>query len=236
MNWTKTMVRLADAGARTHQWCSKLFLPDQAASAERLFTCYLACATCTALGAAYGWQAPDPSVHWPGHSWIHFMKRAHVIMSIGAFLIEVCAMAFSLFALMRVLAGSLDTRASSTAVLLVRELEFEFVAVCSYFFAGAMLLLGPIAIRCFCMVQVRSQPVCARACTVAPELAWPRRGVPGRAGLRQFLPDRAAACYSLLFLAVPCPSLPGCVRECAGCRGARSKGFARTRWRSRCSA
>ena len=130
---------------------------DRSASAERLFASFLVCAMFTSLVAAYGWNPPEPAVHWPGHSWIHFMKRIHVIMSIGAFLIEVCAMSFSLFALHRVLAGGFDTRAPSTAELLVRELEFEFVAVCSYFFAGAMLLMGPVAIRCFCMVQVRSR-------------------------------------------------------------------------------
>ena len=87
-------------------------------------------------------------------------------MSIGAFLIEVCAMFFSLFALHRVLAGGFDPRAHSTAELLVRELEFEHVAVCSYFFAGALLVMGPVAIRCFCMVQmgIRSNSLAASVC------------------------------------------------------------------------
>lgn len=144
-------------------WSSSV---DRSASAERLFASFLVCSIFTALVAAYGWQPPDPSVHWPGHSWIHFMKRLHVIMSIGAFLIEVCAMFFSLFALHRVLAGGFDPRAHSTAELLVRELEFEHVAVCSYFFAGALLVMGPVAIRCFCMVQmgIRSNSLAASVC------------------------------------------------------------------------
>ena len=94
------------------------------------------------------------------------MKRLHVIMSIGCFLIEMCATFFSLFALHRVLAGGFDTHADSTAALLMRELEFEYVAVCSYSFAGAWLLMGPVAIRCFCMVQqgLRSDTLAAAVC------------------------------------------------------------------------
>lgn len=126
---------------------------DHSAEVERLFASFFAVSVFTAVVAAYGWQPPNPSVHWPGHSWIHFMKRMHVILSIGSFLIEVCATCFSFFAFHRVLAGGFDTRAPSAAALLVRELEFEFVACCSYFFAGSMLLMGPIAIHSFCMVQ-----------------------------------------------------------------------------------
>ena len=94
------------------------------------------------------------------------MKRLHVIMSIGCFLMEVRASFFSLFALHRTLAGGFDMRASSTAELLVRELEFEFVAVSSYFFGGAVLLMGPVGIRCFCMVQqgLRSDFLAASVC------------------------------------------------------------------------
>ena len=54
---------------------------------------------------------------------------------------------------MPVPAPGLSARPRSHADLLVRELEFEYVAVCSYFFAGAMLIMCPVAIRCFCMVQ-----------------------------------------------------------------------------------
>ena len=48
----------------------------------------------------------------------------------------------------------------------MRELEFEHVAVCSYFFAGALLVMGPVAIRCFCMVQmgIRSNSLAASVC------------------------------------------------------------------------
>jgi len=76
-----------------------------------------------------------------------------VIMSIGCFLIELCAFFFAVFALHRILAGGFDTHATSTVELIVRELEFEFVAVAVYFFTGTMLLMGPLGIRCFCMVQ-----------------------------------------------------------------------------------
>jgi len=103
--------------------------------------------------AMLGCMPPNPSVHWPGHSWIHFMKRLHVIMSIGCFLIELCACFFAIFALHRTLAGGFSTHATSTVELLMRELEFEFVAVSSYFFAGTVMLMGPLGIRCFCMVQ-----------------------------------------------------------------------------------
>lgn len=133
---------------------------------ERIFGSYMFFSMLIGGAALYGCVPPDPAVHWPGHSWIHFMKRVHVILSIGCFLIEMCAAFFSLFALHRVLAGGFNARASSAAALLVRELEFEFVAVCSYFFAGAWLLMGPVAIRCFCMVQqgVRSHALAAAVC------------------------------------------------------------------------
>ena len=116
--------------------------------------------------AVSGMTPPDPAVHWPGHKWIHFMKRAHVVMSVGSFLIEVCAFSFSLVALQRVLAGNFNMYAKSPAVLLVRELEFEYVAVCSYAFGGTWLLMGPVAIRCFCMVQqgLRSDALAAAVC------------------------------------------------------------------------
>ena len=134
--------------------------------AATLFVSFLVLSVMTAVTALSGTTPPDPSVHWAGHRWIHMMKRLHVITSIGCFLMEVCCMFFSLFALHRVLAGGFDTRASSTAALLVRELEFEYVAVCSYFFAGAMLLMCPVAIRCFCTVQqgVRSDLLAASVC------------------------------------------------------------------------
>ena len=94
------------------------------------------------------------------------MKRLHVIMSIGCFIIEVCASFFSLFAYHRVINGGFDARARSASVMLVRELEYEFVAVCSYSFAGAWLLMGPVAIRSFCMVQqgLRSDFLAASVC------------------------------------------------------------------------
>ena len=126
---------------------------DRSGNAQLLFGSFLILSAASAMVAIMGCQPPDPSVHWPGHSWIHFMKRFHVVLSIGCFLIELCAFFFAVFALHRTLAGGFDTNATSTAELLMRELEFEFVAVSSYFFAGTMLLLGPVAIRCFCMVQ-----------------------------------------------------------------------------------
>ncbi len=139
---------------------------DRADDAQTIFFTYLVLSilmSCVAIGGSI---PPDPAVHWPGHRWIHFMKRLHVIMSIGCFLMQLCATFFSLFALQRVLAGGFDTRATSTAALLVRELEFEFVAVSGYFFAGAMLLMGPVGIRCFCMVQqgLRSDSLAASVC------------------------------------------------------------------------
>uniref|UniRef100_A0A7S0JJE5 Uncharacterized protein n=1 Tax=Calcidiscus leptoporus TaxID=127549 RepID=A0A7S0JJE5_9EUKA len=126
---------------------------DHAGNVEALFTSLLILSAVAATIAMLGCMPPNPSVHWPGHSWIHFMKRLHVIMSIGCFLIEFSACFFAIFALHRTLAGGFDTRAASTVELLMRELEFEFVAVTSYFFAGTMLLMGPVGIRCFCMVQ-----------------------------------------------------------------------------------
>lgn len=123
------------------------------AEVERLFASFFVVSIFNAVVAAYSSQPPNPSVHWPGHSWIHFMKRMHVILSIGSFLLAFCSSSFALFAFHRVLAGGFDARAPSAAALLVRELEFEFVACCSYFFAGSMLLMGPIAIHSFCMVQ-----------------------------------------------------------------------------------
>ena len=126
---------------------------DRSVNAMLLFASFLVLSCAASVVAILGGAPPDPSVHWPGHSWIHFMKRFHVVLSIGCFLMELCAFFFSVFALHRTLAGGFDTHAASTAELLTRELEFEFVAVTSYFFAGTMLLLGPVAIRCFCMVQ-----------------------------------------------------------------------------------
>ena len=135
-----------------HQ-CGGEAMPPEIAAALIFASSALCCAVAAYI-AISGSNPPDPSVHWPGHSWIHFMKRLHVIMSIGCFLIELCALFFSIFALHRVLAGGFDAQhASSTIVLLTTGLEFEFVAVSSYFFAGTMLLLGPVAIRCFRMVQ-----------------------------------------------------------------------------------
>lgn len=140
--------------------------PDHAGEAERLFVSLLCLSIFCGSLALYGAEPPDPAVHWPAHKWIHFMKRLHVIMSIGAFLIEVCATFFCLFALHRVLSGGFDTRAPSTAIMLMRELEFEYVAVCSYAFGGAWLLMGPVAVRCFCMVQqgLRSDTLAASVC------------------------------------------------------------------------
>ena len=139
---------------------------DRSRETELIFASFLVLALSCGLMALYGAEPPDPAVHWPGHKWIHFMKRLHVIMSIGCFLIEVCATFFALFALHRVLAGGFDVRAESTAALLMRELEFEYVAVCSYSFAGAWLLMGPVAIRSFCMVQqgLRSDTLAAAVC------------------------------------------------------------------------
>ena len=139
---------------------------DRSFEAEKLFASFLIGSVCVALLSVYGMKPPEPAAHWPGHSWIHFMKRLHVIMSIGCFLIEVCASAFSLFALHRVLSGGFDARAPSLATMLMRELEFEFVAVCSYFFAGGLLLMGPVAIHCFCMVQqgIRSNALAYSVC------------------------------------------------------------------------
>ena len=139
---------------------------DRSRETELIFASFLVLALSCGLMALYGAEPPDPAVHWPGHKWIHFMKRLHVIMSIGCFLIEVCATFFALFALLLVLAGGFDVRAESTAALLMRELEFEYVAVCSYSFAGAWLLMGPVAIRSFCMVQqgLRSDTLAAAVC------------------------------------------------------------------------
>ena len=128
-------------------------LHDYASNTMLLFTSFLLLSCVGAAVAIGGAMPPDPSVHWPGHSWIHFMKRLHVIMSIGCFLMNLCACFFSVFALHRTLAGGFDTRATSATEVIVRELEFEYVAVSAYFFAGTMLLMGPVGIRCFCMVQ-----------------------------------------------------------------------------------
>ena len=131
----------------------RLLEHDCSPEAERLFLSFLVLSVGCGGLALYGVVPPDPAVHWPGHKWIHFMKRLHVIMSIGCFIIEVCASSFSLFALHRVINGGFDTRARAASIMLVRELEYEYVAVCSYSFAGAWLLMGPVAIRSFCMVQ-----------------------------------------------------------------------------------
>ena len=127
--------------------------PDQSAAAQSLFCSFLVLSLLGSIVAVAGAAPPDPAVHWPGHRWIHFMKRLHVVFSQGSFMIFLCSFFFSLFALHRLLVGGFDTRASSCAELLVRELEFEYVAVCSYFFAGAMLIMAPVAVRSFCMVQ-----------------------------------------------------------------------------------
>ena len=141
-------------------------VPTRADDAVLYFISFGVLSLLVSGAAIAGCVPPDPTVHWPGHQWIYFMKRLHVIMSIGCFLMEVCASFFSLFALHRTLAGGFDMRASSTAELLVRELEFEFVAVSSYFFGGAVLLMGPVGIRCFCMVQqgLRSDFLAASVC------------------------------------------------------------------------
>ena len=102
-------------------------VPTRADDAVLYFISFGVLSLLVSGAAIAGCVPPDPTVHWPGHQWIYFMKRLHVIMSIGCFLMEVCASFFSLFALHRTLAGGFDMRASSTAELLVRELEFEFV-------------------------------------------------------------------------------------------------------------
>lgn len=135
------------------QGCCGPEVADFAAQAMLLFTSFLFLSFVGATVAIGGSMPPDPSVHWPGHSWIHFMKRLHVIMSIGCFLMNLCACFFSIFALHRTLAGGFDTRGRWAVEVIVRELEFEYVAVSAYFFAGTMLLMGPVGIRCFCMVQ-----------------------------------------------------------------------------------
>jgi hypothetical protein len=135
------------------QGCCGPEVADFASQAMLLFTSFLFLSFVGATIAIGGSMPPDPSVHWPGHAWIHFMKRLHVIMSIGCFLMNLCALFFSIFALHRTLAGGFDTRGRSAVELIVRELEFEYVAVSAYFFAGTMLLMGPVGIRCFCMVQ-----------------------------------------------------------------------------------
>jgi len=150
---TSTCAEAAAAAAASCAGCCGPELVDYAGSAMLLFTSFLLLSFVSAAIAIGGVNPPDPSVHWPGHSWIHFMKRLHVIMSIGCFLMNLCACFFSIFALHRTLAGGFDTRGRSAAEVLVRELEFEFVAVSAYFFAGTMLLMGPVGIRCFCMVQ-----------------------------------------------------------------------------------
>ena len=111
----------------------QLSLRDHKFDAECLFFSFLVLSCAAGIAALAGCTPPDPSVHWPGHSWIHFMKRFHVVLSIGCFLMQLCASFFSLFALHRVLAGGFNTVSHSTAELLMRELEFEFVAVSSYF-------------------------------------------------------------------------------------------------------
>ena len=143
-----------------------IFEHDCSSEIKAIFISSLILSVGCAVAALYGAEPPDPAVHWPGHKWIHFMKRLHVIMSIGCFLIEVCGSFFAIFALHRVLSGGFNNRAPSAAELLVRELEFEYVAVCSYSFGGAWLLMGPVAIRCFCMVQqgLRSDALAAAVC------------------------------------------------------------------------
>jgi hypothetical protein len=155
--WSQLIHRLVSIAHGEHD-CSQ--------DAKTLFISFLVLSMLSGTAAILGVVPPDPAVHWPGHKWIHFMKRLHVIMSIGCFLVEVCASSFALFALQRILSGGFDTHAKSTAALLVRELEFEYVAVCSYAFGGAWLLMGPVAIRCFCMVQqgLRSDALAAAVC------------------------------------------------------------------------
>jgi len=126
---------------------------DQTSHTLLLFLSFLLLSFVGGAIAIAGAMPPDPSVHWPGHSWIHFMKRLHVIFSIGCFLMNLCACFFSVFALHRTLAGGFDMRGRSAAEVLLRELEYEYVAVSVYYFAGMMLLMGPVGIRCFCMVQ-----------------------------------------------------------------------------------
>lgn len=141
------------ATAASCEGCCSPELVDFATNTMLIFASFLVICFVGGAIAITGAEPPNPSVHWPGHSWIHFMKRLHVIMSIGCFLMNLCACFFSIFALHRTLAGGFDTRARSAAEVILRELEFEYVAVSSYFFAGAMLLMGPVGIRCFCMVQ-----------------------------------------------------------------------------------
>ena len=69
---------------------------DCSHDAKSIFAAFLVLAMLSGTAAILGVVPPDPAVHWPGHKWIHFMKRLHVIMSIGCFLVQVCASSFSL--------------------------------------------------------------------------------------------------------------------------------------------
>eukprot|EP00966_Prymnesium_polylepis_P167014 3860589-Prymnesium_polylepis.1 len=80
-----------------------------------IFVSFLVLSISMLLTAAVGAQPPDPSVHWAGHSWIHLMKRLHVMLSIGCFLIELSSAFFALFALHRILCGGFNTYATSSA-------------------------------------------------------------------------------------------------------------------------
>jgi hypothetical protein len=85
--------------------CASELLTDQVYNAQALFISYMVLSFVAASGAIFGCLPPNPSVHWPGHSWIHFMKRLHVIMSVGCFLLELSSCFFAIFALHRTLAG-----------------------------------------------------------------------------------------------------------------------------------
>ena len=89
---------------------------DQTSHTLLLFLSFLLLSFVGGAIAIAGAMPPDPSVHWPGHSWIHFMKRLHVIFSIGCFLMNLCACFFSVFALHRTLAGGFDMRGRSAAM------------------------------------------------------------------------------------------------------------------------
>ena len=145
---------------------SSLPVVDQKQDMVAIFVSFLVVSITMLACSVLGVLPPNPSVHWAGHAWIHFMKRLHVIMSIGCFLTELCSAFFSLFAIHRILFGGFSMQASSAAGVLLRELEFELVAVCSYFFTGWILLMGPVAIRCFCMAQqqLRSDSLAASVC------------------------------------------------------------------------
>ena len=55
---------------------------ELSADVERIFGSYMLFSLLIGGAALYGCVPPDPAVHWPGHAWIHFMKReigrAHV--------------------------------------------------------------------------------------------------------------------------------------------------------------